>query len=91
MTQHEVLNFLMKHDNELFTSEELARKLKLTKGRITQNLRQLRRFFPVYAFTRGTQKFFLYGYSSKFNENKKDGHHHENNTTMWRTEVIFGG
>ena len=84
MSQRKVWGLLSKHPNELFTSSEISQKVGVDKGRVTQNLRHLKKFFPIFMFTRGSEKNVFYAFCEHFKIKKIREHNIYNHTTMER-------
>lgn len=87
MTQYDIYQFLKFRSNELFTSEELTRHLKINRGQVTQGLRRLRKIFPIVKLLRDNQRSIYYAYSEDLNNHMKDrkqAQNQTNGTTMKR-------
>lgn len=65
MSQIELLDYLRKRPNELFTSKEL--EMIVSHGNVTSNLKKLRHFsdIPLFMVYRGSEKRPFYVYIEK--------------------------
>lgn len=69
MAQQKILKFFKEHQEELYTSREISKIMKITKGRVTGCIKQLRKYhFPILKLRRKT-KTVLYTYCEEI----KDG------------------
>lgn len=88
MTQSELLEFLKKNQNELYTSEQLSDMFKLNNP--STSLKRLKEFgdLPVFMVRLpGTRKHYFVYIEKARKHCKKKGHYTCNNITMSYIEV----